>query len=193
MRRRVHFRNRLPGAVRRLEPGVLQCAKGSCPQGSHGGACRGRRAAAVTVRTASAFTKRKRVCRRPQGPTDERRLERASSGCRPRRLWLPGMRSEVGQRPGRGQRASCGESPALAIPGPRAAAEVEAVGDGGAAFWHGVAPRWAVSMAGHSSGPRARDPEPDGHVCSGRSTRTGDTTTTAEVVVSSIRAGTRHR
>lgn len=34
----------------------------------------------------------------PQGPADARRPERASSGRRPQRLWLPGMRGEVGQR-----------------------------------------------------------------------------------------------
>lgn len=172
---------------------LLLCAKGSCPPGSHRGACCGRRAAAVTVRTASAFTKRKRVCRRPQGPTDARRLERASSGCRPRRLWLPGMRSEVGQRPGRVQRASCGEFPALAIPGPRAAAEVEAVGDGGAAFWRSAAPRCAVSIGGAFERPKGAGSRTRRTRCSGRNTRTGDTTTTAEVVVSSVRAGTRHR
>jgi hypothetical protein len=70
------------------------------------------------------------------------------------------MRSEVGQTPGCGQRASCGEPPALAIPDPRAAARGRGRGDGGAALR--VAQRLAgpPALAWHFSGAKGGNPDP---------------------------------
>ena len=105
---------------RRVRRECRDARKGSCPPGSQRRACCGRRAAAVTVRTASAFTKRKRVCRGLKV-----RLMRVVLSAHPRvpaaEAVVAGMRSEVGQRLVAACERAAGSPLRSLFPGPGAA------------------------------------------------------------------------
>ena len=107
---------------------------------------------------------RKRACRGRKARLMRVVLSAHPRGCRSQRQWLPGMRSEVGQRLVAASERAAGSPLRPLFPAPgrdRGRSRGVTVGPP-----LGVAQRLAgpPALAWHSSGAKARDPGPDGHV-----------------------------
>ncbi len=95
---------------------------------------------------------------RPQAPTNARRPERASSGCRPQRLRLPGMRSEAASALGAACERAAGD-PCAGYSRPPGRGPPSRPGGAVERLWRSAAPRRAWHWRGIRA-VRRRDPEP---------------------------------